>query len=247
MSEKIYYNESPSYYSITPATVRYDEDLPANAKLLYGEITALCNKKGYCWATNDYFARLYKVSKKTISRWVSSLKNKGYISVNMKYREGSCEIEERQISLVPIEEIVTPMEENFNTYGQNCTETMDKNVPRPMDKKVKENTTLGNTTSNIKKDVGISKKRYGEYQHVLLTDTQYNKLKEDVPNLENWIRKVDEYCQIHGKTYKDYNLVIRNWYRDRNQKVTNQSYLNIGKSVPIDPIDYNNLEVLAEY
>ena len=63
----------PSYYAIIPANVRYDKKLTPNAKLLYSEITALCNKKGYCWSTNKYFAELYDVSNTSISKWISSL------------------------------------------------------------------------------------------------------------------------------------------------------------------------------
>jgi hypothetical protein len=84
--------DTPAYYAVIPASVRYDSRLKPNAKLLYGEITALCNKEGYCWAQNKYFSDLYSVTKTTVSDWVKNLKDCGYIEVQIIYREGSKEI-----------------------------------------------------------------------------------------------------------------------------------------------------------
>jgi len=73
-----------NYYSIMPATVRYDNRLKANEKILYSEITALANKYGYCYAQNRYFADLYGVETETISRWLSNLQKYGYIEIEIK-------------------------------------------------------------------------------------------------------------------------------------------------------------------
>lgn len=78
----------PSYYSITPASVRYAK-IPDGAKLLYGEITALCNDKGYAWATNAYFAELYDVHADTIRRWVTALVKGGFIVVEIIPEKGN--------------------------------------------------------------------------------------------------------------------------------------------------------------
>lgn len=115
----------PSFYAIIPANVRYDKELTPNAKLLYGEITALCSDKGYCWATNKYFSELYDVSVTSISKWVSQLVNKGYLTIKINYKEGTKEILNRYLSLVkhPIEEkLNTPIEEkliDINTINNN--------------------------------------------------------------------------------------------------------------------------------
>lgn len=66
-----------NYYAIIPAFVRYDKRLPMLSRFLYGELTALCNEKGYCWASNRYFAELYEVSIETISRYIAKLKEFG--------------------------------------------------------------------------------------------------------------------------------------------------------------------------
>lgn len=61
----------------------------------------------------------------------------------------------------------------------------------------------------------VKKHKYGEYNHVLLTDEQYSKLIDDYSEtiVKEYIRKVDEYCQQYGKSYHDYNLTIRKWLR----------------------------------
>ena len=111
--------ENINYYAIIPAKVRYDKDLKANAKLLYGEITALCNEKGICWASNKYFADLYGVSKETISRWISQLAEKEYIFIKIFYKKDSKEIDKRIISINHFKD-EKPIDKNVNTPCENC-------------------------------------------------------------------------------------------------------------------------------
>ena len=95
-----------SYYAIIPAFVRYDQTLTANAKLLYGEITALCNDKGFCFARNKYFADLYGVSNVSISKWINQLKSSGYIKIKMLYKEDSKQIESREMYITNFNEVL---------------------------------------------------------------------------------------------------------------------------------------------
>lgn len=87
---------SISYYAVIPATIRYDQNLKASEKLLYGEITSLTNKYGYCYAMNKYFAKLYNVTIHTVSQWISHLEKLGYIQVKL-IRNTRKEIKERRI------------------------------------------------------------------------------------------------------------------------------------------------------
>lgn len=92
--------EKPNYYAILPANIRYDNNLRANEKILYAEITALSSKYGECWASNNYFARLYDVTPQAISLWVNRLKERGYITV--EYIRKDKLIQRRIIKLVGV-------------------------------------------------------------------------------------------------------------------------------------------------
>ena len=71
--------KTPTYQINLPAVVRFDQTLSPSAKLLYGEIKALCDQQGYCWASNQYLAALYGVKDKVVSRWVNQLRTQGYL------------------------------------------------------------------------------------------------------------------------------------------------------------------------
>lgn len=73
--------------------------MPDGAKLLYGEITALANKEGYCYARDTYFAELYGKSERTIRNWIEQLEKRGYIHRIHIYKEGTKEIQSRQLSV----------------------------------------------------------------------------------------------------------------------------------------------------
>ncbi|MGJ1360009.1 helix-turn-helix domain-containing protein [Sphingobacterium siyangense] len=136
--------ERPSYYAIIPANVRYDKDLTPNAKLLYGEITALCNEKGFCWSSDKYFMDLYAASKASIQRWMKSLEDKGFINREVQYKDNSNEIQNRYIKLA-----TSPILKNENTYNQKRDEGILKNETTPILKnEVDNNTYINNTINN---------------------------------------------------------------------------------------------------
>lgn len=133
--------QKPNYYALITADVRYDDDLIPNAKLLYGEITALCNKEGYCWATNDYFAELYKTSEKTISRWVKNLESKGYIATSVqtfRYNDGTV----KKIRYIFLDK------NKLDHMDKSVPHHMDKNVQNQPDENVPYNIKINNNTTN---------------------------------------------------------------------------------------------------
>ena len=125
--------EKPSYYAVLTADVRYDERLNANAKLLYAEITALSEKTGQCWASDNYFSELYGVTTRTVQNWLKELENRGYIKRDVIYKENSKEIEKRYITIA-------------NKALKNASVPYRKNLHNPTENNFVDNTTRVNTT-----------------------------------------------------------------------------------------------------
>lgn len=147
--------DKPNYYSITPANVRYDKSLPMGARFMYGEITALTKKDGYCWAGDSYFAELYEVTNTTIQNWLRALERKGYISRKRIYKDGTKQIKNRYIRLFD-----TPTQNNLGTYVKNINDptqnnlgTYPKNIKNPTQNNLRDSitSTITFTTTNNNK------------------------------------------------------------------------------------------------
>lgn len=115
-----------SYYSVIPATVRYDNRLKASEKLMYGEIISLTNSMGFCFAKNKYFADLYEVTNGTVSKWLSHLHKLNYINIEIK-RNNKKQIVARHIYIVD------------NPYGQKRLYPYSHKQPYPIIKNDKDN------------------------------------------------------------------------------------------------------------
>jgi hypothetical protein len=119
---------TPSFYAVIPADVRYCQTIPDGAKLLYGEITALCNQQGFCWASNAYFAALYNCSTDTISRWVGALSKAEFIRSEVDKSRANT----RKIYI--------------QTIRKNA-DTLSAKMPIPIRKNAEYNSTLNKTVN----------------------------------------------------------------------------------------------------
>lgn len=112
----------PSYYAIIPASVRYNNCLCPNAKLMYGEITALSNKHGYCYASNSYFSELYQKSEVSVSKWIQQLEEQGYIFSFIYHKKGNKCSKKRALFIIEDITNIEGLKEKFMSFSQGDKE-----------------------------------------------------------------------------------------------------------------------------
>lgn len=171
--------EKKGYYAIIPASVRYDKSLTMSARMLYGEITALCNANGYCYASNNYFAKLYEVTPQAISKWINMLANNGYLRIEYIY--SGKEIVERHLYI------------------------LDKIVIETQ----KENPDVSTEVDRVSTKVsgGINKRLKGYQQKIKENNTNIiinnNNKFTDSPNIKNEILEVEKsYLENYKSLYE---------------------------------------------
>lgn len=187
--------EKPNYFAVIVAEVRYDDNLSASEKLMYGELTCLTNKYGYCFSSNAYFSKLYKKDASTISRWLKNLEKQGYITIEYEYEGKQC--------IRRIIKLSGKVLQNFNRGIEKMQEGYCENAK---DNNTRYNNTIYNKSSE-------TKHKHGEYKNVLLTDSEKEKLDEKLGSekADKVIGYFSELKEMKGYTYKSDYLAILKW------------------------------------
>jgi hypothetical protein len=227
--------ERPSYYCIITADVRYNNNLTDSEKLLFGEITALSNKNGYCSASNRYFGELYNCVRETISRRISHLKDEGLIEIEI-LKDGDKIIGRR----------IYPIDTKINRVLTEKSIGYPQNYQHPIDAKVIDNNTRNNNTSNNilcgdnlkfieNQEIGYQSfvKRFNELYgcNRRVTDEKRKQIRARLRTFtaseieQAWVnRKSDDYLNGEGSKYlADWNAAMRN-----DEKI--ERYLEMGNN-----------------
>ena len=211
------------YLAIIPSVVRYDKELKPNEKLLYGEISALMDAKGFCWATNKYFAELFDVTPETVSRWIAHLIEKGYAKSKIIYDEDGKTILQRKLWVfLPVVEDDDPIDKKINRGIDKKIKTpIDEKIKTPIDKKVKENVTSNELTSNkeITKESQLENdfeelwklyprkagkaKAFKAYKSAIKQGATNEQIKQGILNYIQWIKEHKTQAEYikHGSTF----------------------------------------------
>lgn len=178
-----------------PVDVYLDERLTAVEKIVFAEIDSLDDEERGCFASNEYLADFCKCSIRKVSESVAKLIDCGYIyqeSFNGRTRV-----------------LRSRLAESARQTSKKCETDEDIHINKD------NNIDYNKQARNAQKEE--SKKSYGVFENVMLTDDELQKLKQKFTS--DWQSKIDnlsEYIASKGKKYKSHYATILVWDRKNN-------------------------------
>lgn len=213
-----YITQLNTFYKFLP-----NNPLSSNAQCLYGFLLNYNNGLGWIkefTVANTLICGYTNYNRQILDRARNELIQKGYI----QYRKGTS----NQAGKYLIVEFDTQGDTQGNTQDntqndtqgntQDDTQVDTRTVPLNKLNKTKQNET------KVKKE--SVKKKFGEYQNVLLTEKEYQSLNSDFANAEELIKFLDEYIEMKGYKAKSHNLAIRKWVKDAVNERKAKTYIH---------------------
>ena len=166
-----------------PAEILLNNDLSDKEKIILSMVLYLSDETGSCFASNKYIASIVNVTSDRVSKIISSLKDKGYVDVNLKYKKVTKEIEERQIM---------PITENINRYSKKYLEGIGKNnysgsqkELHPIGENDKDIINNIKNKNNYNKELQIKKSNKANFEQRDYTGFDFTKLSANADTFYN--------------------------------------------------------------
>lgn len=185
-----------NYYAVIPAYVLMDNKLSVFAKLLYGQISALCNLKGFCWAENEYFCTFHDVSHATVKRALALLHKQGHLEIEIFNNN------KRKIYLPQLKNERGVAQKRAGGSSKMSGGSL-KNEPGMLNI-IKNNIVMGGNSRKLR-----------FLEHVLLTKEEHKTLIDKIgaKDLTEYLERLNNYVGSTGKRYKSHYFTILNWHR----------------------------------
>ena len=156
---------------------------------------------------------IVKDGERAVNGALSELKENGYLRIEKLYpnKDGRSKIEYQYIfSETPQDLQNVPLEQDIQNLGLHNVGLQDVGLQNVGTYKYTNKPNTNNKNTNKQ-----SKHKYGEFQHVLLTDKEHTHLLDLYgDSLDEHIKILDEYIETSGKKYKNHSLVIQKWVHD---------------------------------
>lgn len=186
--------------------------LSGNALIIYAVIYGF-SQDGDSWFTGSrsYLAAWCQASKSTVSRNLETLCADGLIERREHVKAGVLLVDYRAVRGAQNEQGRTQNGQGRTQNGQGGIPKMGRGGVPKMGTHTIEVDTLDPKHSREHRE---PRHKFGEYQNVLLSDSDLEKLKDEFPtDWEERIERLSAYMASTGKTYKNYLATIRNWAR----------------------------------
>lgn len=228
-------------YIVIASFMLTELNLKGNELLIYAIIYGFSQTDGMKGFSGSlqYLADWTNSTKQGVIKNLKSLTDKGYITKKESVINGIkyCtyqtidldKLEGIKQSLTPCNNVEQGSKQSLMGYSTEFNGGIKQSLPNNIDIYTSdiiedsiepvEATPQAEPTTTPTKNIKEVKRKHGEYNHVLLTDKQYNSLVEKYGKtiIDGYITKIDEWIQLKGKSpYKDFNLAIQNWLKNDN-------------------------------
>lgn len=184
-----------------------------NVKVVFIHLLLKCNHKAWKW-------RWVEIQRWETLTWINVLSQEIWLSVQkirtaIKKLKSTNEITINSTSAFSIIKL-----NNYNNYQDSNTQD-NKQATNEQQASNKALTTNKNDNNkkNEKNEKKVIKHKHWEYKHVLITDTQKEKLIKDfwIDMFDFYIKELDEWIEMKWYKYINHNLAMRKW-KTRDEK-----------------------------